>query len=167
MRRNGHLIALFLLSACGPDDSASGRLVLERDPCLGICPSYRLAIGSDGRVEYEGVGYLNPLGRATQRPAFRRDSTRLTPGDVAALMAAFDRARSTWWPNRYRPGRLTCPGAGTDSPTLTIVREQSSRADTLELYYGCPYGPARIHRLGTHIDSVVGVERWLGPIPSR
>jgi uncharacterized protein DUF6438 len=167
MKSNGRLIALVLLSACARDAPGSPRLVLERHPCLGTCPSYRLAIRADGSVEYEGVGYLNTLGPASQPPAVRRDSTRLAPGDVTRLMAAFDRAWSRWWPNQYRPGRVTCPGASTDNPTLVIVRERGSRLDTLYLYSGCPYGPARIDRLGTYIDSVVGVKRWLGPIPFR
>ncbi len=167
MKSNVRLIALIFLSACARDAPESSRLVLERHPCLGTCPSYRLAIRADGRVEYEGVGYLNTVEPASQPPAVRRDSTRLASGDVVRLMAAFDRAWSRWWPNQYRPGRFTCPGAVTDSPTLVIVRERGSRRDTLYSYGGCPYAPERIDRLGTYIDSVVGVKGWLGPIPSR
>jgi len=165
---SGPRLALVLVAACaGGAPEPASRLVLARFPCLGTCPSYRLTIGADGIVEYEGEGYLNTLLAESRRPAVRRETTRLAPRDVAAVMAAFDRAWSSWRPNQYRPGRRTCPGAGTDSPTLSIVRERASRQDTLEVYYGCPYVPARIRRLGTYIDSVVGVERWLGPVPPR
>jgi hypothetical protein len=168
MKGNDRVIALVLLCACVGDDPKSSRLVLERHPCLGTCPSYRLAIGTDGRVDYEGLGYFNTLGSAARRPAFRRDSTRLAPEDAATLLAAFDRAWSRWWPNQYIPSRrLACPIWSTDAPTLAIVRERGSRSDTLEIYYACPYVPARIHRLGTYIDSVVAVKRWLGPAPPR
>ena len=165
---SGRSIALAFLFACALDDGGPpSRLVLERFPCLGTCLSYRLAIGVDGRVEYEGIGYFNTLAAGSDPPAVRRGTTRLAPGDVAALMAAFDRAWSRWWPNQYRPSRFSCPGWSTDSPTLVIVREWDSRRDTLYADYGCPYVPARIHRLGTDIDSVVGVKRWLGPSPLR
>lgn len=165
---SGRVIALALLVACAVDDAGpASRLILERFPCLGTCPSYRLAISVDGNVEYEGIGYFNTLAAGSDRPAVRRDTTRLASEDVATLMAAFDRAWSRWWPNQYRPSRFSCPGWSTDSPTLVIVREWDSRRDTLYADYGCPYVPARIHRLGTYIDSVVGVKRWLGPSPPR
>ena len=45
-----------------------------------------------------------------------------------------------------------------------IARERGSHSHTLQIYYACPYAPARIHRLGIYIDSVVGVKRWLGPL---
>ena len=168
MKGTDCLIALVLLCACVGDDLESSRLVLERHPCLGTCPSYRLAIGPDGRVDYEGLGYFNTLEPAPRRSAFRRDSIRLAPEDAARLLAAFDWTFSTWWPNQYVPWRrFTCPVSATDAPTLTIVREQRSRRDTLQVYYACPYVPARIHRLGIYIDSVVGVNRWLGPTPPR
>src|SRR5215207_3763204 len=149
----GRLIALVLVAACadrGPQPTS--RLVLERFPCLGTCPSYRLAVGPDGRVEYEGMGYFNTLTAASERPAIRRDSARVAPETAAALLTAFDRAWSTWWPNQYRPGRFTCPDWGTDAPSLVIVRERGSRRDTLYGYYGCLYVAGRIGRLGRHID---------------
>ena len=166
---SGSVIGLVLLAICAGDDpDVASRLILERFPCLGTCASYRLAIGADGRVEYAGAGYLNTLGADYHRPAVRHHTTRLPPGDVETLMAAFDRAWSKWWPNQYVPSRrLACPDWGTDAPTLAIVRERGSRSDTLKVYYGCPYAPARIHRLGIYIDSVVGVKRWLGPAPAR
>ena len=162
-----HLIALFLLSACAGEPRAPQRILLERHPCLGTCPSYRLAITTDGRVEYEGVGYfvgyLDPMRPARERALFRRDSTHVSPNEVVMLTTAFDRAWSRWWPNRYRPGRFVCPGAGTDAGGLTIVRERGPASDTLDVYHGCPFTPPRIRRLGAYIDSVVGVGRWLGP----
>ena len=169
-RRRGRRrsIALLLVIACaGEDPRPPSRLVLERFPCLGTCPTYRLAIGVDGRVEYEGIGYFNTVSAGTDRATVRRDSARLAPETTAALLPAFDRAWSHWWPNQYRGRRFTCPDPfyWTDAPTLVIVRERGSVPDTLYGYYGCPYVPARITRLGMHIDSVVGVQRWLGPKP--
>lgn len=167
MKGTDRLAAVVLLCACTGDHVESPRLVLERHPCLGTCPSYRLTVRADGSVHYKGLGYFNTLGSAAPRP-LRRDSTRLAPEDAAKLIAAFDRAWSKWWPNQYVPWRrLACPQWSTDAPSLAIVREWSSHSDTLMVYYACPYVPARIHQLGTYIDSVVGVERWLGPAPPR
>ena len=158
--------ALVLLCACGGDDRETPRLILERHSCLGTCPSYELVIEPDGRVTYAGAGYSSTLN--PQPGAFRRDSTRLVARDAERLRAAFDRAWSTWWPNQLVPWRrFTCPVWNTDASGLTIVRERTSRSDTLKVYDACPFIPRRIRRLGVHIDSVVGVQRWLGPAPPR
>jgi hypothetical protein len=160
------LFALAFLCACGGDDRETPRLILERDPCLGTCPFYRLVIEVDGTVTYAGEGYFNTLN--PQPRAFRRDSTRLTARDAESLRTAFDRAWSTWWANQYVPWRrFTCPFSHTEASVLTIVRERTSRSDTLKVYHGCLYVPPRIRQLGIHIDSVVGVKRWLGPAPSQ
>ena len=160
------LIALAFLCACSVDDRETPRLILERHPCLGTCPSYQLVIETDGRVTYAGLGYFNTID--LQPRAFRRDSTRLVARDAESLRTAFDRAWSTWWPNQYVPRRrLTCPVWNTDASGLTIVRERRSRSDTLKVYHACPYIPRRIRQLGVHIDSVVGVQRWLGPAPRQ
>jgi len=158
-----------LLCACASDDRETSRLILARAPCLGTCPSYRLTVQRDGRVDYEGLGYFTTLGRReSERPTFRRDSTRISQKDVANLFAAFERGRSRWWLNQYVPrSRLACPMWSTDAPTITIVRERRSRSDTLSVYHGCVFGPTRIDRLGAHIDSIVGVTQWLGPKPPR
>ena len=166
MRTAVRSFALAFLCACSGDDRETPRLILERHPCLGTCPSYRLVIEADRTVTYAGLGYFNTIN--PQPGAFRRDSTRLVARDAERLRVAFDRAWSTWWPNQYVPWRrFTCPISHTEASGLTIVRERTSRSDTLRVYHGCLYIPRRISQLGIHIDSVVGVQRWLGPAPRQ
>jgi uncharacterized protein DUF6438 len=35
---------------------------LTRTPCYGLCPTYRVAVPSSGRVEYEGCAHVIVLG---------------------------------------------------------------------------------------------------------
>ena len=38
---------------------------LKRTPCFGSCPAYSVEIFKDGRVKYNGVGYVKRLGNFT------------------------------------------------------------------------------------------------------
>ena len=167
MRLRRWLAAVVVLVACAGTDRGPVRIVLERLPCFGWCPTYRVVIHADGRVEYEGAGYVRTIGvdsahYASQLQNVRRERAQLSSESAALVLRRFDQAWSRWLPNRYGQGWRACPDPATDSPTMFIVRERGARRDTMELYYGCPLVPARIDRLGTYIDSVVGVDRWLG-----
>jgi hypothetical protein len=161
------LAAVVILGACTGADRGPARIVLERLPCFGWCPSYRVVIHADGRVEYEGVGYPNDIGVdsgevASQLHNVRRERAQISRESAALVLRRFDQAWSSWLPNRFGYGWRACPDPATDNPTLFIVRERGARRDTMELYYGCPLVPPRINGLGTYIDSVAGVNQWLG-----
>ena len=167
MRIRRWLTAAVMVIACAGTDRSPARIVLERLPCFGWCPTYRVVIHADGRVEYEGVGYLQTLGAdsgevASQLHNVRREHAQISRQSAALVLRKFDQAWSSWLPNRFGLGWRACPDPATDNPTLLIVRERGARRDTMEVYYGCPLVPARIDHLGTYIDSVAGVERWLG-----
>lgn len=166
MRLRRWLAAVVIVVACAGADRAPARIVLERLPCFGWCPSYRVVIHADGRVEYEGVGYLGNIGldsgEVASQSNIRRERAQISRESAALVLRQFDQAWSSWLPNRFGYGWRACPDPATDSPTLLIVRERGARRDTMELYYGCPLVAARIKHLGTYIDSVAGVDRWLG-----
>jgi hypothetical protein len=39
------------------------RVTLERTPCLGMCPSYRVTIHGNGKVDWEGIDNVVAMGR--------------------------------------------------------------------------------------------------------
>src|SRR4051812_30568205 len=62
MRSSWLLLSLALTSACAPHPSAGqstvirlDSVVLERTPCYGRCPAYRLAILRDGRLTFRSA----------------------------------------------------------------------------------------------------------------
>jgi hypothetical protein len=141
--------ATMLLAACWRGDERPARIALERTPCYGHCPSYRVVVDSDGRVVYSGDSHP--------------DSARLSRAATDAVFAAFAAGWSRWRPNRFQIGLPTCLLPATDHPSVIIVREWRTRRDTAELYYGCPNAPVRIARMADAVDSAVGLLGWLGP----
>src|ERR1043166_7744606 len=105
------LSIVFLLTsagaACSKPMPEPQYVVLERTPCLGDCPEYRLEIAASGRVIYEGAGYRDGIGYRVN--PVKRDSTQLPPAKVAAVFEAFKRAWSPTLPNQVIPGGPRCP----------------------------------------------------------
>jgi hypothetical protein len=148
-----------LVLGCTRDEPAPDRIVLNREPCFGACPVYRVAIERDGHVTLSSPTYGIDVRDSTYAiaPAHRQLSAQQT----ALVFQAFERAWSRWRPNRYVPGLRSCRFATTDQATLTIRREWAHRLDLMELYFGCDVRPKRIRELGREIDSIAGVRSWV------
>lgn len=152
------------LLACARPIAQPQRIVLERTHCFGVCPAYRLTVEANGRVSYEGDGYSDTFNGRRLNPTLpKRANAHLSPTSVAAIFATYDEYWSRVLPNRYVPGQPTCLRAATDHPSVTIIRDWPTRSDTVELYYGCASRPERLIRLAAAIDSLVQIQRWLGP----
>jgi len=121
-------IALVLLASCwtGPDarpaTSAPApppalpafEISLERGPCFGDCPVYRLTIRGDGRVDWLGEEHVAAPGAR---------SRQIAPADVQALENELAAARFF---ERDRSGRIphgpTCVTSGS-TRTCTFVSQ--------------------------------------------
>ena len=57
-------------SSTEPTAPSSFAIALERTPCLGTCPVYRVSIDGDGRVTWQGLQHVETTGvrRATVPP---------------------------------------------------------------------------------------------------
>ncbi len=62
---------VLVFSACKAKTNTTARILrsdkpfsisLERTPCFGTCPVYKVEIHSDGRIEYNGKEFSNPKG---------------------------------------------------------------------------------------------------------
>ena len=130
-----------------PDDAS---ITLERGPCFGSCPVYKVVIHGDGTVVFEGELYVAQEGEG--RDTIPRDSVR-------ALVARID-AEGFF----ALPDPLPCPERMTDQSTATITVRVGSRAKEVHHYHGCSGwdGAARLGALERRIDRVVGIARWVG-----
>jgi len=148
-----------------PGSRAAGvdSIVLERMPCFGSCPAYRLSVASSGRVHF---GSRNP-GDSAQTA-----DDSVPPGAVADLLAHAERAGFFQLPERPADDSALCPHRATDHPTVTVAVYAGARTKQVEDYTGCHVSvdPPRVAErlLGLRafeaaIDSVAGSGRWVRP----
>jgi hypothetical protein len=169
------VLIVSLASACRParptDENA--RIVLERAPCFGFCPAYRVVVESDGTVRFTGIGDR----------AGRTDSARVSPEAVRALAAQFDEAKFFAMDSAYIPTERGCGIHATDHAYATLTAEIGGRVKSVRHYLGCtgtenpdsiagrqedrPGALGALTRLATAVDSVAGTSRWLGEPPAR
>lgn len=157
MRRE--LMLLGLLGAChhapqaqaGP---AQGPVItLERTPCYGGCPIYRVELHADGAVRFVGERFTKVTGEATGR----------VPADsVKALMAAFEAAKFTTLPDTLTFGSPACPERITDLPSAIVTLTKDGRTKRVIHQGGCRGAPPALDALEKRIDAVTGTERWIG-----
>ena len=163
MSRRVLLAMLAGLGACGPRApqapapdavSSSGTTVtMERGPCFGTCPVYRVSLSADGMVEFVGTRFVSRVGT---------DTARVGPAVADSIMRSLDAAGFFTLADAYVPDAPACGMYHTDAPTVTISVQASGRAKTVRHDHGCVGAPRELTRLEHLIDSVVGTTRWTG-----
>jgi hypothetical protein len=162
---------VLLLSACTAstpqpataDAVAADSLVLERTPCFGVCPTYRLSVDRAGAVVFEGSGRSESAGRQT---------ATVPPGTLDTLVARATRIGFFQLPELVREDSTLCARRATDHPSIVLSVFRPEGATRVDYYTGC-YARAEEQRrmpvldslgaLAAAIDSAAGVARWLEP----
>jgi len=176
----GPALSLSLLAGCwtgstaqpAPPEPAPRRegppleISLERGPCFGSCPVYKLEIHGDGRVDWLGQQHVAAAGAR---------AGRIAPADLDALDRELDAARFF---DRDAFGKLpaepTCVTQGNTrtcsfvsdticsdtSPTLLIVR-RGARVHRLRNDHCSDEDPALVE-LERRILERAGVAAWIG-----
>lgn len=170
-----YAFAIAAAAACRPaaPPSESARIVLEREPCFGFCPTYRVSLEPDGAVRFVG---LNP-----QRP--RSDSARVSPEAVRLLAHRFEEAGFFAMDSAYVPGERGCGINATDHAYVNLTAALAGRTKTVRHYLGCtgtenadsiPAARAnregalgKLERLAAEVDSAAGTSRWLDSTTTR
>ena len=139
-------------------------IVLERTPCFGFCPTYRLTIDRSGRIRYRNAGE-----RTVQTDSVAPEAVDHL-GARAIELGFFD------LPERIRGDSALCSMVATDHPGVIVSFFSGAGSKTVDHYTGCHVegrespGPApaivRLMRLEAEIDSTANVERWR-PEPGR
>jgi Domain of unknown function (DUF6438) len=125
------------------------KVTLERTPCHGPCPVYRVTVLGTGEVEYFGEAHV-------ARPGAHR--WRISPRRLDRLAEAFERARYSRLEDSYTNHEFTdAPGC------LTSVEYEDGSSRSIDHYYGDPSAPAALTELEDEIDRIVGVERYTEP----
>jgi len=151
------------LAACGhrvPDapapeaGSVSAAVVtLERGPCFGTCPVYRVSLSSGGTVEFVGTRFVSRVGT---------DSAQVSAGVVDSLVRWLETAGFFGLADAYVPDAPTCGRYHTDAPVVTTSVTAPGRSKTVRHDHGCGGAPEELTGLEHLIDSVAGTARWIG-----
>ena len=134
-------------------------IVLERGPCFGFCPRYRLVLEGSGRVRY----------RNADDRQVHADS--VSPDAVAALVERAVEIGFFGLPDRIMDDKALCSMVATDHPGVIVSIFSRASAKTVDHYTGCHVpgsesprvAPAivRLIELEEQIDSTANVTRWL------
>lgn len=158
---------LLLLTACwtgsgtpaAPVESAF-EITLERTPCFGMCPVYRVSIDGDGRVTWLGKQHVEAVGarRASVPPRRVRDLERkLTDVRFFERDADGNLARTP-----------TCAGGACTFPSDTICSDTSASIITVRRervqhtirHDHCE--PSPLDELVALVDDVARTTAWIG-----
>ena len=126
---------------------------LERGPCFGTCPVYRVSLDRAGNVRFEGHRFVADSGI----------STAIVPREQAeSLFVELETADYFDFADSYRSGDPVCTRYATDLPTVITEVHLRGRTKRVEHDRGCADAPAALSALETRIDEVTGVGRWTG-----
>jgi hypothetical protein len=126
------------------------KVTLERTPCRGSCPAYRVTVLGTGEVEYVGKARVDRAGTHRWRISRKR---------LDRLTEAFKRARYSRLEGSYTTREFTdAPGC------LTSVEYDDGSSKSVDHYHGDPSAPEALTELEDEIDRIVGVERYTEPV---
>jgi len=140
-----------------PDDATARDdapvVSLERTPCYGSCPVYRVTISRGGMVRFEGTRFVTRAGA---------DSAQLAKEAVDSLLAELDRGGFFEFEERYVSGAPACGLYATDLPSAITSVDDGSRSKRVRHDRGCSDAPGALATLENRIDEVAGTARWTG-----
>jgi hypothetical protein len=130
-------------------DWSTLRIELQRTPCYGWCPAYRVAITGDGTVTYFGERFVASKGSKT---------AKIAPENVRALVQAFVAADFFWTFDQYQ-------APITDLPTQIISISFDGHSKKIVDYAGGHVGmPKAIDALEDAVDAAAGTAVWVGQV---
>ncbi|MFT3840907.1 MAG: DUF6438 domain-containing protein [Myxococcaceae bacterium] len=124
---------------------------LERTPCFGVCPVYKVEVFTDGRVHWQGFRNVGQQGAA---------EAQLTDAQLAQVRDAFAGAKYF-----ELEGNFACRET-TDMPSAKTFYSDGTRSKSIDHYYGCesPPGVAALKTLEDRLDEVLQTDsRWIHP----
>lgn len=141
-----------MVAMTGQAHTEVSMIALERTPCNGTCPSYKVIAHRDGRVEYEGKDYVTIKGKRIGA---------ITTKDFAALAKKVEDVAFFSLDDDY--SSRTTPDGGfivvTDMPTYITTVTRGTVTKKVENNYG---GPKRLFELEQLIDELTKSAKWTG-----
>lgn len=126
---------------------------MERGPCRGFCPEYRVDVHANGTVRFDGRRNVTSTGAHTRS---------VSPATVQSLLDGIAASGFATADSAYMYGRPVCGRYATDLPVVTVTAQVASRMKTVQRDPGCSGAPAFLKTIEARIDSVAGTSAWVG-----
>ncbi|MFN8484799.1 MAG: DUF6438 domain-containing protein [Anaerolineae bacterium] len=121
-------------------------ITLERGPCFGACPTYKVTLQGTGEVTWEGKRFVKVVGPA---------SGQVSPEAVRGLLGEMLAAGYFEMNDKYTKANAT------DMPSAVTSVTLSGRAKTIDHYYGDNSAPKILTDLEKRIDEVANTAQWI------
>ena len=121
-------------------------ITLERTPCHGFCPVYKLTIDDDGTVVYEGKDFVSTKDR---------EETAISQDKVDQLVQEFKKIDYFSLNDEYTTRIIT------DAPSVITSITLDGKTKTIEHYHGDFSAPEELTELEDRIDEIVNSEQWI------
>ena len=126
-------------------DPQSVVISLERGPCFGSCPVYRVVMYGDGTVRYDGKDHVR----------LRGSQAAVIPSEnVKALAEEIERIGFFNLRDSYTEVSVT------DAPTVFLSIASHGKKKQVKHYLGDLRAPKTLEAIETRIDEVAGTGRW-------
>ena len=144
------LFATTVIGAGASDKSDITKITLERTPCYGACPVYKLTIHRSGKVEYEGKDHVRQKGSR---------SGTISTEDFEKLLRKIYEINFFNLSERYDGKNPDGSGVTiTDLPTRKTSVTRGNRTKTVENYFR---GPKGLNELEDLIDELTKSAAWI------
>jgi acetamidase/formamidase len=132
----------------------TGVITMERGPCFGTCPIYRVTVASDGAVTFEGGNFVKTKGKAT---------AQIKPEEFKKLVGEFERFKFSSLDDKYEPGTPGCGPAVTDMPYVRTSIQMNGKTKSVSHYHGCHDSEVlrALSALERKIDEIAGTDKWI------
>ena len=129
-----------------PDDISDVVITLERGPCFGACPAYKLTVYGDGRVVYEGIRFVAVEG--TRTATIGKDKVRQLINEFQAI-------------DYFSLDDEYTHADATDLPSATTSITIHGQTKTIAHYHGDFSAPEELTALEDEIDEIVSTKQWV------
>ena len=135
-----------------PIDYAHLVIKLQRGPCFGTCPIYKLTIKGNGDVTFEGGKYVKNAGEVHDKISREKIDLLLHEFKAVDYFSLKD--------NYTKVGVTDLPYVFT---SITI----NGKSKEIAHYHGDSSAPKALSDLENKIDEIVGTDKWIGTVEER
>lgn len=125
---------------------------LERGPCRGRCPVYRVDVYGDGKVRFEGKQYVGSLGA---------QSGTATVAAVQALLRTIQSSEFRTVDTSFVMDSPACGQYQPDLPWSKLSAKIGAGMKTVHNDPGCRNAPRFLRTLEAQVDSVARTAQWI------
>ncbi|MBC8087948.1 MAG: hypothetical protein H7Z40_11840 [Phycisphaerae bacterium] len=125
---------------------------LERGPCRGRCPVYRVDVYADGKVRFDGKQHVASIGiQSGNTPA----------SSVQELLRAIQSSAFSSVDTSFVMGSAACGQYMPDLPWSRLSAKLSTGMKSVQHDPGCRNAPRYLRKLEAQIDSVARTAQWI------